>query len=310
MESIYLRSLIEVVKAGSFSSAAQNLCVTQSAVSRRIKFLEDQYGYGLIDRSGAVLVPTEAGKIVIEKAELMLTLEQELLRSLRDISANPGITFSCTPAFGIAFLPEVIKKFMLLNAHLQDLKFFFDTPEKVIDGLRCGSYEIGVIEHCECFDLTDLLKWPLPDDEMLFVSSPKLELPEGEVDLDELLRHTLFGRKDGCCSKKFLALNMRNIGREGSSFAKSIIYDDLQLIIQSVVEGLGIAFVSRAVVNQYLEDGRLRQHRIPGFGHTRRRSLVAASPFNPTPPLVDFISCVGAAFGMTIDLTEGLAGRK
>jgi LysR family transcriptional regulator, transcriptional activator of the cysJI operon len=98
---------------------------------------------------------------------------------------------------------------------------------------------------------------------------------------------------------------MKNIGREGSSFAKSIIYDDLQLIIQSVVEGLGIAFVSRSVVNQYLEDGRLRQHKVPGFGHTRRRSLVAAAPFNPAPPLADFISCVGAAFGMAIDLAGG-----
>lgn len=60
-------------------------------------------------------MPTEAGRIVIEKAEMMLNLEQELLNNLRRMAAKSGITFSCTPAFGIAFLPDIIKKFSIFS---------------------------------------------------------------------------------------------------------------------------------------------------------------------------------------------------
>ncbi len=43
MESLYLKTLVEVVRTGSLSRAAETLHVTQPAVSRRIKFMEDQY---------------------------------------------------------------------------------------------------------------------------------------------------------------------------------------------------------------------------------------------------------------------------
>ena len=58
MELLYLKTLVEVVRTGSLSRAADILCVTQPAVSRRIKFLEDQYGYELLDRSGHRLRPS------------------------------------------------------------------------------------------------------------------------------------------------------------------------------------------------------------------------------------------------------------
>jgi len=58
MELVYLRTFVQSLEAGSFSKAADALCVTQSAVSRRIKFLEDQYGYPLLDRSGPLLAAT------------------------------------------------------------------------------------------------------------------------------------------------------------------------------------------------------------------------------------------------------------
>lgn len=67
MELAYLKTLLEMVDTGSFSKAADNLYVTQSAVSRRIKFMEDQYGYPLLDRSGPNLLLTDAGTVVADQ---------------------------------------------------------------------------------------------------------------------------------------------------------------------------------------------------------------------------------------------------
>lgn len=296
MESIYLKSLVEVLKVGSFSKAAENLCVTQSAVSRRIKFLEDRFGLPLVDRSGPVLVPTEAGTIVLEKAMRMLDLEHELLKDLKGVRKQSGIVFCCTPAFGIAALPRAMNQFMLKNAELTDMSFFFEMPEKVVEGVREGIYDLGVIEHCECLDLKELWTQSLPNDEVLFVSSPRLGLDRGLVPVDALTGLPLYTRKEGCCSRKFLEMNMKKIGRESGEFRKMIVYDDLHLILQSVVAGMGIGFMSASVVENYLADGTLREHRVAGFHHGRRRTLLSGAPVNPGTAMADFMECIFAVY--------------
>ncbi|RLB63682.1 MAG: LysR family transcriptional regulator, partial [Deltaproteobacteria bacterium] len=72
METRYLNTLVASVEAGTFSKAAELLHITQSAVSQRIKFLEEYFGQQLLDRSGQRLALTSPGKIVFDKAKDIL----------------------------------------------------------------------------------------------------------------------------------------------------------------------------------------------------------------------------------------------
>lgn len=299
MKSEYFQTLVEAVTLGSFSRAAEKLFVTQSAVSRRIQFLEEHYGYPLIDRSGPVLLPTEAGRIVMEKANKMLALEKELIQDLHEYEHKPGVTFCCTPAFGIAYLPEIMKRFMLLYSSTSEMNFSFELPDKVIEGLRERVYQAGVIEHSECYDLCGFESFELPDDELVFVTSPLLGLDEQEVTIDQLIPYDLYVRKEGCCSSKLLSFNMKNNGRTCAEFARTIICDDLHLIISTVCEGNGIAFVSRSLVDQHIRQGTLREHRIAHFNHTHHRTLVVNNHVPASSLLKAFITEIFAAFGST-----------
>ncbi len=296
MRSEYLRTLVETIDTGSFSKAADNLFITQSAVSRRIKFLEEQYGYSLIDRSGPVLTATDAGLIVIEKAEKMLQLEDDLLQDLRVLSPRPGIIFCCTPSFGVAYLPAILKDFMLLKPDMSELKFFFEMPDKVVDGMRKGLYQVGVIEHNEAYELTDFDTFELPGDDVLFISSPKLELEDGEMSLEQLTCFDLYTRKEGCCSSKLLHYNMKKMGRECAEFNRVIYYDDLHMIIGSVLEGNGLAFISKSVVAKLVDDGSLRTHRVTGFDHGYMRTLIVNSATTSTASLGFFIEEIRDVF--------------
>jgi DNA-binding transcriptional LysR family regulator len=303
VKSEYFQTLVEAVTMGSFSKAAEKLFVTQSAVSRRIQFLEEHYGYPLIDRSGPVLVPTEAGRIVLEKANKMIALEKELIQDLHEYEHKPGVTFCCTPAFGIAYLPEIMKRFMLLHSSTSEMNFSFELPDKVVEGLREGIYQAGVIEHSERYDISGFKTFELPDDELVFVSSPLLDLGgQSEVTLDQLIKYDLYIRKEGCCSSKLLSFNMKNNGRNCADFARTIVCDDLHLIISTVCEGNGITFVSRSLVIQHLQQGTLREHRIAGFNHTHHRTLIVNTTFAATPLLKDFIDGIFAAFKEPVPL--------
>jgi LysR family transcriptional regulator, transcriptional activator of the cysJI operon len=292
----YLQTFITSIATGSFAKAAEKLFVTPSAVSRRIQHLEAQYEFPLIDRSGPVLVPTEAGRIVLEKAIRMLELERELQQDLSELNKKACVVFGCSPAFGTAYLPQVMKVFMLTHTAVTGMTFSFEVPDKVIEGMHEGSFQAGVIEHFEVYDLNGFEITALPDDEVVFVSSPLLSIDEHNVSIDHLITFDIYLRKETCCFTKLLAFNMLNIGRNSHEFARTIVYDDLHLIINSVCEGSGVTFVSRSLVDHHIQQGTLIEHRLPHFQHTQHRTLIGKKSNPPDPLLKDFIDCILAVF--------------
>ena len=300
MESVYLKTLVEVVKAKSISKAADILCVTQPAVSRRIKFIEDQYGFPLLDRSCQLLTLTAAGKLVFEKAVQLLEIERELLSGLKSMHDKKSIAFICTPTFGIVHLPTIMREFMMEYNDLADLSFMFDTPGKIVEALRDGMFDLAVIEHCECFDLSELSTVTLPGDDMVFVSSPALTIPAGNTNPDVLFAQTVFVRKEGCCSRTLLDANLRAIGRVLSDFRNFVVIDDLHMIVQATQEGQGLSFLSRELVQDQIQAGLLYEHRIDGFKHRRNRTLIVNDCCNQQSqsPLKYFINAIAERFSL------------
>lgn len=296
MRSEYLRTLVESIATGSFSKAADNLFITQSAVSRRIKFLEDQYGYSLVDRSGPVLTATDVGRTVIEKAEKILQLEDELKNDICLLSPKNALAFCCTPSFGITYLPEIMRGFMQLKPDMLELNFSFEMPDKVVDGMLKGVYHVGVIEHHTDYDFAELDTFELPGDEVVFVSSTRLGLTEDEMSIESLASFDLYTRKEGCCSSKLLECNLKKMDIDWTVFNRVIHYDDLHLIISSVVEGYGLAFISRSVVGKLVSEGVLRTHHVTGFNHAYKRTLVVNSAAASTKLIACLIGEIKGVF--------------
>ncbi len=275
METRYLNTLIASVEAGTFSRAAELLHITQSAVSQRIKFLEEYFGQQLLDRSGQRLALTTSGKIVFDKARDILDKEKELLTCLQDSAAQKRLSLCCTPTFGMAYLPQVLSTFLRVHSDLSDLKFVFLQPEEALRGLRNEEFDLAVIEHRMDLDFAGFDRFSMPDDEMLVVSSSSSVLPnvDGVVQLDDLKNTRLFARRDGCSSKELMRKNLVACGFDFSDFDGIIVSDDLHFTIQSVLAGDGIAYVSQALVSNYLASGQLVGLRVDGFEHRRGRSV-------------------------------------
>ncbi len=276
MQLEYLETLVEAAACGSFSKAAETLCITQSAVSKRIKFLEEHYGYALLDRSGSQVTPTPAGEIVIEKARKLIEIERDLKKGLEGLSPRDAIAFCCTPAFGIAHLPAVMRRLMLHEPDMSQVRFHFDTPPAILEGLAEQRFDVAVAEHCTPPDLAGLRTFALPPDEMVFVSAPQLRVPAPRTSLEVLFEQTLLYRRETCCSRIFLDANLRDLCHSVGDFRSTVMIDDLHLILEGAQSGRGIAFVSQSVVEAELRSGALVAHRVDGFVHRRDRTLVAS----------------------------------
>ena len=86
MEFKHLRTFVEVARLGGFTPAANSLHISQSAVSKQVAQLEHSLGTPLFDRLGSHVRLTAAGTVVLQRAEGMLRLQQELLSELDDLS--------------------------------------------------------------------------------------------------------------------------------------------------------------------------------------------------------------------------------
>lgn len=299
MDFQLLKTFLHVAALGSCSKAATALFITQSAVSRRIKQLEDHYGKPLLERSGVALRPTAAGQLLVEKARQILEIEKQLLESLDGSQHKEKISFCCTPSFGIGRLPSALTDFMAEHAETADLKFVFDMPEAALAGIDSGRFDLALIEHCDDLDLFGFITQPLPDDEMIFISSPGRGIGTTEAGIERLVGERLYLKNENGCAKRFLDKNMRTIGRDSSEFRNIVYFDDLPFIISEVMAGKGISFVSVGLVAAKLETGSLVAHRIAGFNHHRPRTLVLSRELKRSPVFAAFIGSLFASFSAT-----------
>ena len=295
METRYLKTLVEVIEKGAFSKAAETLHITQSAVSQRVKFLEERYGCQLVDRSGQVLEPTPAGLLVLEKAREILAKERELADGLQRLDARKRLALCCTPSFGAAFLPDILSLFIGGHTDLHDLKFVFLQPFEALQGLRNEEFDLAVIEHCLDQPFEGFERFLLPDDELVFVLPPSVHLDaddDGCVDLRQLQSFRLYARKDGCSSKEMLRRNLSSLGADFADFAGVFVSDDMHFTVRSVLEGSGVAYLSTAVVREHLEARRLVSWRVKGFTHSRGRCAVMLPNRREDPLLQELLECV------------------
>ncbi|GAB4557345.1 MAG: LysR family transcriptional regulator [Geothermobacteraceae bacterium] len=307
METRYLKTLVVAVETGSFSKAAEVLHLTQSAVSQRIKFLEERYGHQLLDRSGQVLKPTEVGRLVLEKARDLLKKEDEILEGLKRFGDEKRLAVCCTPTFGMAWLPGILNDFMLRHTDIKDIKFIFHQPRAAMKALAAGEFDLAIVEHCDETSLDDFASYSLPEDELAFISAPELELEESCA-VDALLGFRLYARRDGCSSKELLKQNLAATGHGLDDFATVVVSDDLRWSIDNICAGNGIGFMSLCLVERELDSGALRATRVEGFSHRRRRSVLFMRGRGSELAIRSFLDCLFDAFHVAPRSSDAVQG--
>jgi DNA-binding transcriptional LysR family regulator len=108
-----LAAFVEVVRSGGFSRASGALHLTQSAVSKAVKAIEEELGQPLLVRLGRKVTLTDAGRVVFDRAQAVLSV----LHSIEDEVAEVGavrrghLRLGIPPMVGAAFFPPVLSDF-------------------------------------------------------------------------------------------------------------------------------------------------------------------------------------------------------
>lgn len=293
MDLELLKSLLAVAETGSFSRAGTELCVSQSAVSKRIKLLEEMLGHQLLDRSGSVLKLTEAGQIVERNARASLEIRLKCLSELSALKQHKKIEFRCTPSYGVSCLPRVTKALMEQRPDITSYAVSLGSLESISKALADGSCQLAVVEHCDLMPVdSSYLLHSLNKDLLVLVASPALGLDTTKLSIEGLFKHTLYIRSSGCCSRLLLETKLKQHGYSLENFSKVLVSDDLNVILSALRSGLGVGYLAQDVVKTELANGNLVKLQLPGFYQYIQRSLLAGAGFVATDESNDLIKII------------------
>ncbi len=251
-----LMVFVKVVEKQNFSKAANELHMTQPAVSQYIKSLEENLGTRLLERSNKYVRLNQAGELVYSHAKEILALYSKMKTSVDELTteARGSLSIGASYTFGEYILPRIIstlrKKYPLITPTVK-----IHNTKQIIELVAAHQIDIGIIEGT--FHDEKLYTEAISNDEMLIVSSPlhpQAKKGKGRR-IAELENETWILREKGsgtrqAAEKLFEMYQMapKNIMEFGST----------QLIKESVEQGLGISLLSSWAIekerqNDYLD---------------------------------------------------------
>ncbi|USD36725.1 MULTISPECIES: LysR family transcriptional regulator [Ferrimonas] len=293
MKTQDLHTLVQTVELGSISKAAASMNLSHSAASQRLKHLEERCGTSLLNRQLTPIQPTAMGELVLEHGRRVLEMEAQLLSRLQ-CSGNDALRLCCTPAFGASYFPIALSEFNREYHH--SVEFDYLASDQVVTALNEGRYDIAITEHIKPISTSTCWRHPLPPDKVIFVAAPSLLSSIDYQSLNALLAYPLYVAKPGCCSRELLMHNLSRRGMELESFKFQVSCGDLHVMVDALLSGEGVGFISSALIRPHLRSGALMAFELDGFEHLCHRSLLASWDSQSQPWFRPLVSSIEQAF--------------
>jgi DNA-binding transcriptional LysR family regulator len=289
MDTKQLVAFCAVVERRSFSQAADQLGVTQPAVSLQIRSLEQRVGQRLLDRSGRRVEPTEAGLRLYRGAQRLLALEQQLLADLGEaegeLKGRLEIGASTGPGGGV--LPVLLGEFQGLHPQVQVALTVSDT-HTVVEQVARRELELGVVgvasrQRGVTFE-------PLYRDEVVLAVPADHKRAGKSLTLEELKSEPLVLMQEGAGIRQMIDDELRELGVRLRDLNVKLELGLQESARAAVLGGFGATFISRIAIEGDLAAGTLAVARVHGLEPARDVQLARATGRAETRVAQEFVA--------------------
>ena len=284
-----LRTFASVVEQGGFTRAAKAIHVSQPAVSRAVRELEEQLGIALLERAGGTLRCTEAGAALYRHAKGIFALEQAAesdLRGLRGLEAG-NLVVGAGHSIATYILPKLIARFLERFADI-DVRIVSDNTIAIEEKLLACEIDVALIEAPTHDPRIELLNWR--EDEMVILASAKhLFTARDPIDPAQLGTMRWIMREAGSGTREVAQNLLHEIGIE---VHRILEVSSNGAVVQFVAAGLGVTMISLEVARDQIGLGRVMTVAIEGFRPRRKlyRARLRDRPMSPAAHAFDAIA--------------------
>lgn len=178
MELEQLRQFVKVSELENFTRAAEQVGLSQSALSRSVARLEQELGRPLLDRQSRKVVPNDAGRLLLDRARQILTIVDDVKAEIGDDDRSGKVRVGAIPTVAPYFLPERLRSFHRRFPRAQSI-VIEDTTEHLLKKLSDG--EVDVVIAALPIRAQYVEVEPLFEEELLLVTGSEHPLARGKA---------------------------------------------------------------------------------------------------------------------------------
>ncbi|AUT49638.1 LysR family transcriptional regulator [Achromobacter sp. AONIH1] len=140
-----LQAFVAVAERASFRAAAEDLHLSQPALSRRVDKLEAQLGAKLLERTTRRVSLTNIGRVFLERARTAIDELESAVLSIGDLATQREglITVACVPSVAYYFLPTIIHEYSLRFPRIR-VRIIDETANTVLNSVVSGRADFGI----------------------------------------------------------------------------------------------------------------------------------------------------------------------
>ena len=267
MDTVNLQTFIVAAELQSFSLAAEQLYLTQPAVSKRVATLEDTLGARLFDRIGRRVSLTEAGRELLPRAKAILRDIEDSRRMISNLADTVAgrLSIGTSHHIGLHRLPPVLRQFSKAYPEVElDLQFM--DSEAACRAVQVGDLELGIVTLPlePLADLHSEVIWPDPLD--VIVSRDHPLAGQSKLSFKQLAAHPAILPSPGTYTRELLE---RSVNKTGGKLTAGMTTNYLETIKMMVSVGLGWSVLPRSMLDKDLVVLKVR-----GMTLTRQLGIV------------------------------------
>ena len=229
----------------SFRKAAEELYLTQPAVSLQIKALEEDLGVQLFDRTGTHIELTAAGRVLLRFAEQASSILEQAENEIAALSGDHAghLALGASTTIAQYVLPRMLGEFAREYPRVQSTLISGNT-EEIVQAVEDQKIALGFIEGPA--RSRGVKTEPFLKDELVLIVSTAHELAErASISAAELRSAPLLMRERGSGTRRVVELALERQGLKRNSMNIIMELDSTEAIKSAVEAGLGIGFISR-----------------------------------------------------------------
>lgn len=281
LENFRLTVFRAVAAQRSFRRAAEQLYLSQPAVTQQIKALEDLIGLPLFDRGGREVTLTPAGAQLLRHAdESHATLE----RAAIDLAALKGhlsgtLRIAASTTIAQYILPPLVASFLRLHPEVR-IELDSSNTESVADAVVTGRAALGLVEGPPHAGNLRSELWLA--DELVLLAPPSHEWAgQRSITLQQFASAPLLMRERGSGTREVIETALEGAGFAARDLHIAIELNSTEAILGCIESGAGVGFVSRSAVHRQLAAGSLAIIEVRGL--SIHRDLLLLTPAGPEP---------------------------
>jgi DNA-binding transcriptional LysR family regulator len=143
MDLRHLKHFLAVAETGGISAAARNLGLTQPALSRQIKALEEEIGAVLLDRGAHSIALTPAGEVLLAEVRKLIRFSDAMVEKVKAAAGGIALRIGYAPSLAGEFLPVAIERFTQCHPRVR-VSLFDSSSAEMRAGLSSGKLDLVV----------------------------------------------------------------------------------------------------------------------------------------------------------------------